>query len=243
MTPFSLRDSNQRTACARSVRVNPHVCCQSLQSASLSQQHRLRCHRIQGPYHQYPQVPTVSLVPCPTLLDTVPTHSTHDEIQRVATEPDFHQHVFFSSLLFFLFFVDVFSLLFLCYTFLYFSVCFSLVSSLFSLSISLFCVLFFLLIFLFFHLLLSFSLFFFCFFFCFLFLCPFCVSILCVLFVLFVFPFHRFSSCFPLFFLLFSFFSSVFSLCFFSPLLFSRFFHFVHFSLCFYSFKSLFPFF
>ena len=28
MTPFSLRDSNQRTACARSVRVNPHVCCQ-----------------------------------------------------------------------------------------------------------------------------------------------------------------------------------------------------------------------
>ena len=28
MTPFSLRDSNQRTACARSVRVSPHVCCQ-----------------------------------------------------------------------------------------------------------------------------------------------------------------------------------------------------------------------
>ena len=27
MTPFSLRDSNQRTACARSVRVSPHVCC------------------------------------------------------------------------------------------------------------------------------------------------------------------------------------------------------------------------
>ena len=28
MTPFSLRDSNQRTSCARSVRVSPHVCCQ-----------------------------------------------------------------------------------------------------------------------------------------------------------------------------------------------------------------------
>ena len=28
MTPFSLRDSNQRTACARSVGVSPHVCCQ-----------------------------------------------------------------------------------------------------------------------------------------------------------------------------------------------------------------------
>ena len=50
----------------------------SLQGASISQQHRLRCHRIQGPYHQYPQVPTVSLVPCPTFLNT--------------TKPDFHQH-------------------------------------------------------------------------------------------------------------------------------------------------------
>ena len=30
----------------------------SLQSASLSQQHRRRCHRIQGPYHKYP--PSVS---------------------------------------------------------------------------------------------------------------------------------------------------------------------------------------
>ena len=39
-----------------------------------------------GPYHQYPQVPTVSLVPCPTLLNTVPTHFTHGEIQRVATK-------------------------------------------------------------------------------------------------------------------------------------------------------------
>ena len=64
----------------------------SLQSASLSQQHRRRCHRIQGPYHQYPQVPTVSLVPCPTLLNIVPTHFTHDETQRVATKPDFRQH-------------------------------------------------------------------------------------------------------------------------------------------------------
>ena len=61
----------------------------SLQGASLSQQHRLRCHRIQGPHHQYPQVPTVSLVPCPTLLNTVPTHITHDETQRVAAKTRF----------------------------------------------------------------------------------------------------------------------------------------------------------
>ena len=64
----------------------------SLQGASLSQQHRRSCHRIQGPYHQYPQVPTVSLVPCPTLLNAVPTHFTHDETQRVATKPDVRQH-------------------------------------------------------------------------------------------------------------------------------------------------------
>ena len=89
MTPFSLRDSNQRTACARSVRVSPTRLLSSLQGASLSQQHRPRCHRIQGPYHQYPQVPTVSLVPCPTLLNTVPTHFTHDETQRVATKTRF----------------------------------------------------------------------------------------------------------------------------------------------------------
>ena len=63
----------------------------SPQGASLSQQHRLRYHKIQGPYHQYPQVPTVSLVPCPTLLNTVPTHFIRDETQRVATKPDFRQ--------------------------------------------------------------------------------------------------------------------------------------------------------
>ena len=64
----------------------------SLHGGSLSQQHRCRCHRIQGPYHQYPQVPTISFVPCPTLLNTVPPHFTHDEIQRVSTKPDFRQH-------------------------------------------------------------------------------------------------------------------------------------------------------
>ena len=57
MTPFSLRDSNQKTACACSVRVSPHVCCQVYKGASLSQQHRRRCHRIMGPYQQYPKVP------------------------------------------------------------------------------------------------------------------------------------------------------------------------------------------
>ena len=67
----------------------------SLQGASLSQQHRGRCHRIQGPYRQYPQVPTVSLVPCPTLLNTVPTHITHHETHRVATKSDFRQHFSF----------------------------------------------------------------------------------------------------------------------------------------------------
>ena len=59
----------------------------SLQGASLSQQHRRRCHKIQGPYHQYPQVP--SLVPCPTLLNTIPTHITLDETQRVAKKTRF----------------------------------------------------------------------------------------------------------------------------------------------------------
>ena len=50
------------------------------QSEPTRLQHRR--HRIQGPYHQYPQVPTVSLVFCPTLLKTVPTHFTHDGTQR-----------------------------------------------------------------------------------------------------------------------------------------------------------------
>ena len=40
--------------------------------------------RIQGPYHQYPQVPTVSLVPCPTLLNTVPKLT----LSRRATNQD-----------------------------------------------------------------------------------------------------------------------------------------------------------
>ena len=33
-----------------------------------------------------------SLVPCPTLLNTVPTHSAPGETQRVATKHVFHQH-------------------------------------------------------------------------------------------------------------------------------------------------------
>ena len=64
----------------------------SLQSASISQQHRRRCHRIQGHTISIHKYPTVSLVPCPTLLNTVPTHFTHDETQRVATKTDFRQH-------------------------------------------------------------------------------------------------------------------------------------------------------
>ena len=90
MAPFSLRDSNQRAACTFS-QSEPTRLLSSQQGASLSQQHRRRCHRIQGPYRQYPQVPTVSLMPCATLLNTAPTHITHDETQRVATKPDYHQ--------------------------------------------------------------------------------------------------------------------------------------------------------
>ena len=56
---------------------------------SLGQQHRLGSHRIQVHTKQYSQVPMFSLVPCPTLLNTVPTHSAPDETQRVATK-----HVF-----------------------------------------------------------------------------------------------------------------------------------------------------
>ena len=61
-----------------------------------------RCKSESATSSQMPQDPgsippvststTVSLVPCPTLLNTVPTHVTHDETQRVATKPDFHQH-------------------------------------------------------------------------------------------------------------------------------------------------------
>ena len=58
---------------------------------SLSQQHRHGSHRIQVHTNQYSQVPTFSLVPCPTLLNTVPTHSARDETQRVATKQAFHQ--------------------------------------------------------------------------------------------------------------------------------------------------------
>ena len=89
----------------------------SLQGASISQQHRLRCHRIQGPYHQYPQVPTVSLVPCPTKLNTVPTHFTHDETQRVATKPDFHQHKNCKIRVFFVFGHKMLVAIFFCFGF------------------------------------------------------------------------------------------------------------------------------
>ena len=96
MTPFSLRDSNQRTACARSVRVSPHVCCQVykvqvsvsniVSDATGSSIHTTRIHKY----------PPSSLVPCPTLLNAVPTHFTHDETQRDATKPNFHQQQFFT---------------------------------------------------------------------------------------------------------------------------------------------------
>ena len=96
----------------------------SQQGASLSQQHRRRCHRIQGPDHQYPQVPTVSLVPCLTLPNTVPTHITHDETQRVATKPDFHQHHFsFSFFHFFIFLFSLFFFVFHFFIFLFFLLC------------------------------------------------------------------------------------------------------------------------
>ena len=90
MTTFSLRDSNQRTACARSVWVSPHVCCQVYKvqvsvSNIVSDATGSRVHTTSIHKHK-----NVSLVPCPTLLNTVPTHFTHGETQRVATNP-FHQ--------------------------------------------------------------------------------------------------------------------------------------------------------
>ena len=60
--------------------------------SSLSQQHRHGSHKIQVDTNQYPQVPMFSLVPCPTLLNTVPTRSAPQETQRVATKQVFHQH-------------------------------------------------------------------------------------------------------------------------------------------------------
>ena len=81
-----------RTACARAVRVCPHVCCQvhkSTKVPSLSQQHRQGSHRIPVHTIQHPQVPTFRLVPCPTLPSTISTQFASDEIQRDATK-----HVF-----------------------------------------------------------------------------------------------------------------------------------------------------
>ena len=110
MTPFSLRDSNQRTACARSVRVSPHVCCQVykvqvsvsniVSDATGSRIHTTRIHKY----------PPSSLVPCPTLLNTVPTHFTHDETQRDATKPNFHQQQFFTLFTLFYTFLHFFTL-------------------------------------------------------------------------------------------------------------------------------------
>ena len=93
MTPFFTRNhSNQKTACALSVRVKPHVCCQVCKVPSLSQQHRHGSHRIQVHTNQYPQVRAFIPVPCPTLPNTVPTQITPDETQRVATKHVCHQH-------------------------------------------------------------------------------------------------------------------------------------------------------
>ena len=91
MTPFFSSRFEPQDCMRTFSQSEPTHLLSSLQGASISQQHRRKW--IQGPYHQYPQVPTVSLVPCPTLLNTVPTHFTHDEIQRVASKPDFHQHL------------------------------------------------------------------------------------------------------------------------------------------------------
>ena len=51
---------------------------------SLSQQHHHGSHKMQIHTNRHPQVPTFRLVPCPPLLNTVPTHSAPDETQRVA---------------------------------------------------------------------------------------------------------------------------------------------------------------
>ena len=91
MTPFSLRDSNQRTACARSVRVSPHVCCQVFKvqvpvSNIVADDTGSRFYNTS--IHKYP--PSVS---CHVTRCSIPsqTQFTHDETQRVATKPDFHQ--------------------------------------------------------------------------------------------------------------------------------------------------------
>ena len=99
MTPFLTRnDSNQSSACARSV--SNTVSTRLLSSLqvyrvpSLSQQHRQGSHKIQVHTNQHPQVPTFRLVRCPTLPNTISTHFATDEIQRVATKPVFQEHSF-----------------------------------------------------------------------------------------------------------------------------------------------------
>ena len=74
----------------------PHTACNpSALHSSLSQQHRHGSQRIQVHTNQNPQVPTFSLVPCPTLPNTVPTYITLD-----ATKHAFHQQFHLSVLSF-----------------------------------------------------------------------------------------------------------------------------------------------
>ena len=59
---------------------------------TLSQQHRQGNHRLQVHTNQHPQVPMFSLLPCPTLPDSISTHVAPDEIQRVATKHVSQRH-------------------------------------------------------------------------------------------------------------------------------------------------------
>ena len=57
----------------------------SVVKSTKSQQHRHGSHKIQVHTNKYPQIPTFCLVPCPTLRNTISTHFTPDEIQRIAS--------------------------------------------------------------------------------------------------------------------------------------------------------------
>ena len=96
MTPFSLSNHSklEQEDCTRTFSQNEVRTSVFQFTKCKSQSERTSSQKPQDPGStrtQYPQVPNISFVPCPTLPNTIPTHITQNETQRVATKPDFHQ--------------------------------------------------------------------------------------------------------------------------------------------------------
>ena len=85
MTPFSLRYSNQRTACACSVRVSPHVCCQVYKvqvsvSNIVSDATGSRVHTTS--FHKYPPSVSCHVPRCSTPSQHISPVMTHNELPQ-----------------------------------------------------------------------------------------------------------------------------------------------------------------